>query len=699
VNASSIEFSTSTSGIWDYGDWQSARNTVNGKEITCTVTPTFAEGSDNHILWRAKDQVGNGYHLSENYQIKIKINHPPEVTLLTPENNSIINILTPELIWLGSDLDNDTELSYDIYLSKNKDNILTLNSSAFISTNINNSRYRFVVPLEDGEIYYWTVVPNDGTLNGTCLSSYNKFKIDTSIELPVVKLLNPKDKSNVTTNTPKLSWKLTYSNPDVVTYNIYYAKSPEQSNLISNEFLYEKNYKLTSFILDKPLTPGERYYWTIIPTVSLSDGKLHGICSSGIWSFYVELPKENIFSLDMMIQDQQLSIVQGNYSSTNITIINKGNTEDTVYVYVEKGILNANVALERSSAPFQLNLSEAIQLKLEILVFETAKPQNYTLSITAVSNNAAIERKEVSVTKSLQLQVIEKEIEPPIEEEVKGKEKSDEIDYFLWSVLIIIIILILALFLFVYKSRKIPYVKSEVLYKPSGRLRLALPGVSGKAEEGEVLPPADEETVISLEGKTIPVTYQLPRAVLTKEQELKLLRERFLLRDISEETYKEMKTEIESSEDIDITGLESSEQDTEEPVDEIPEDVEEPLMEEPDLGIGEEIPADVGKLEELEEGEGDLSIEEEAVVESPVDEDADKISETKSKKKAKKLKRKKDKEQIEGPVEEPVAEDEFHDTQEEVHPFPRDGLCKTCGESMDPDMAYCWSCGTKYKVK
>ena len=52
-----------------------------------------------------------------------------------------------------------------------------------------------------------------------------------------------------------------------------------------------------------------------------------------------------------------------------------------------------------------------------------------------------------------------------------------------------------------------------------------------------------------------------------------------------------------------------------------------------------------------------------------------------------------------GPVGESVAEDEMHDIPEEVHPFPEDGLCITCGQGLDPDMAYCWSCGTKYENK
>jgi hypothetical protein len=710
VDAESIEYSISTTGIWDYSDWQSARKIIDGKEINCSVTPTLSEGSENYIRWRAKDLLGNGYHISENYQIHVELNNPPMTMLLTPVNKSILKILSPELTWTGYDPDNDSELSYFILLSQNLEDIISLNSSAIIKTLINETTFRIDIPLEDNKTYYWTAIPNDGIDNGTCTSSYYQFKIDTKIELPIVKLLEPIDNSNVTTNTPKLSWELTYSEPSQVTFDIYYKQAIESSNFISKKHLYKNNYKLTTFIFDIPLTHGETYYWTVIPNVNLPDGKLEGICSSGIWSFKVELQKESVFALNLGIATQKLSIDQGNYSSTNISVINRGNIVDTIFVYVDKGILDANVALERANTPIKLNVSEVIMLKLEIFVSEDAKPQNYTISVTAMSNGAALERKDVSVTKTFRLQVIEKAREPINGEELPPEEKGEEIDYLIWSIIIILIILFVSLFLYVYKSRRIPYVKSEILSEPPEHL--ALPKVTGKPIEIKGLFGAGEtgdselglttpiKGAITLNGKTVPAEFQLPKAIFTKDQELKLLREKFLLGDISEETYNKLRTEIESSEDIDITGLEGTEPESEEELlDEIPEDEQEPIIEEPDLGIEEEIPVDVEKSEELDEEKRLPSIDSEIPAEIPVDEEKDKIPEIKSKKKAKKRNRKEEKEKAEGPVEEPVAEDEFHDEQEEVHSFPEDELCITCGQGLDPDMAYCWSCGTKYKKK
>ncbi|MCK5561582.1 MAG: FG-GAP repeat protein, partial [Thermoplasmata archaeon] len=160
VNASSIDFRFSTGGIYNYGPWQSAREIVDDKIVNCSVNPTFEEGEDNYIQWRAKDKVGNGPFVSEDYQIKIKINYPPEVSLLSPSNGIIIKTLTPKLTWKGTDPDEDTLIYYSIYLSTDETKITNLDQSAVQDSNIIETKYKLESPLNDGFNYYWTVIPN-----------------------------------------------------------------------------------------------------------------------------------------------------------------------------------------------------------------------------------------------------------------------------------------------------------------------------------------------------------------------------------------------------------------------------------------------------------------------------------------------------------------------------------------------------------
>jgi hypothetical protein len=54
--------------------------------------------------------------------------------------------------------------------------------------------------------------------------------------------------------------------------------------------------------------------------------------------------------------------------------------------------------------------------------------------------------------------------------------------------------------------------------------------------------------------------YQLPQATLTKEQRLGLLQERFLRGEVTEETYKELKAQIEAHTGEDITKEDLEEQ-------------------------------------------------------------------------------------------------------------------------------------------
>ena len=143
---------------------------------------------------------------------------------------------------------------------------------------------------------------------------------------------------------------------------------------------------------------------------------------------------------------------------------------------------------------------------------------------------------------------------------------------------------------------------------------------------------------------------------------MKLLREKFLLGEIDKVTYKEMRSEIENTDDITS---------------------EEQELEEKNIELKGKLPGQTEDIElqdneEIEDMEQqDLSSEFEDL-EIMEQEELDKTTEI--------------------PIEEPVINDDLQDIPEEVYLFPDDGLCITCGQSLDPDMAYCWSCGTKYET-
>ena len=146
-----------------------------------------------------------------------------------------------------------------------------------------------------------------------------------------------------------------------------------------------------------------------------------------------------------------------------------------------------------------------------------------------------------------------------------------------WVIFIIIVIIIISiLFIFIYNKRKvekIPVVRAELMQVIPKHISLNRdkPEVSTTQsitpKVFDQLPTPQNQTqpafhnqdkqVPVLPSKTshspAPIQYQLPQATLSKEQRLGLLNERFLRGEVTEDTYKELKAEIEGKPGMGIT--------------------------------------------------------------------------------------------------------------------------------------------------
>ncbi len=323
--------------------------------------------------------------------------------------------------------------------------------------------------------------------NGPKESQAYTVKVNTWLEthIPKVRLLTPKDGSIIPSNSVKLSWMLENKDLLNVTYDVYF-------DTVNPPIELEETGLITTNLVVDDLSDGETYYWTVIPIANTDEGKIQGVCESRIWSFTIEVGFVHVYGVNLKLETQNLTVKQGEYISTNITVTNTGNSVDMINLSLEKGILDANVALEYLGTPVRLNTSENITLKLEILVSELAKAQNYTISITAISNGALSEKQNVSVTKLLNLKVVRKEIP-----EKKDQKRKEETDLALWVIILIIIIIILILILFLIiqrkkKAAKISVVKEEPLYKSPAYMPLP-EATPSPVEEGAVPPPLTAE--------------------------------------------------------------------------------------------------------------------------------------------------------------------------------------------------------------
>jgi hypothetical protein len=75
------------------------------------------------------------------------------------------------------------------------------------------------------------------------------------------------------------------------------------------------------------------------------------------------------------------------------------------------------------------------------------------------------------------------------------------------------------------------------LPEPETRALPIIKGVDGSIDESE--------PVRKIGTTPVPQQYQLPKEILSQEQQLNLLRERFLKGEVKEETYHKLRTEIE----------------------------------------------------------------------------------------------------------------------------------------------------------
>jgi hypothetical protein len=199
-------------------------------------------------------------------------NWPPLTQLLMPYDGLSIDALQTLLEWKGDDPDNDPVTFY-LYISKDKDNllkatpvVLTLKNYSFSGT---------------AGTYYWTVIPNDGKVNGSCQSGIWSFVLGTINHAPKVKLNTPLNGTTVKEKNVTLVWNGTDEDNDPLLYFVYLSTDVELV-LARSSVAMVKQTNLTS--LFRTLEKG-KYYWTVIP----NDGKVNGTTTSGIWSFTIDV--------------------------------------------------------------------------------------------------------------------------------------------------------------------------------------------------------------------------------------------------------------------------------------------------------------------------------------------------------------------------------------------------------------------------
>jgi hypothetical protein len=396
VNGSSISYRKSTTGLDGYGPWISYGESIDGTMIFCSFTSVFEPGSDNYIQWRAKDRAGNGYTNSQNYNIIIDTeitNIPPTVSLLSPENDSVVTTEIPTLYWKGTDRDGD-EIYYDVYFSDDYKKVMRLDNSVLVASNLPSTQFILSMPLENGGTYYWTIIPNDKIFVGTCLMDVWSFHIDVSLSSSIVTLLLPNDNFIVSSLKPTLMWKVEYEglNPVTISYDVYLETNPNPKKIVSASQL-ENSYK--PFY---PLTNGLNYYWKVIPYAN----GVKGTCISGVWNFKVDLN----FTYEISIRSEYSKVIieHDDFKNVDLFISNKGNNPDTIQLELISDDLN-DITINTTLVILPRNDKGLATLSIHIP--KELPVGTYYIKIRAVSEGAKIQGQLVSDEIEITVDVIE----------------------------------------------------------------------------------------------------------------------------------------------------------------------------------------------------------------------------------------------------------------------------------------------------
>jgi parallel beta-helix repeat protein len=120
------------------------------------------------------DQIVTVHHL---FNITVlHLNTPPSVTLEKPADGAELNVVNPTFRWVATDPDSK-DVTFDFYISEEKGNVDGLNSEFRVGSTLKDEHFSPPASLEQGKTYHWTVIPDDGIIQGTCTSGVWSFTI------------------------------------------------------------------------------------------------------------------------------------------------------------------------------------------------------------------------------------------------------------------------------------------------------------------------------------------------------------------------------------------------------------------------------------------------------------------------------------------------------------------------------------------
>jgi len=237
VTSTIKEFKNENYFVYQYGIWDAWSHALAAREVATTT-------------------YGNVLDLST-------YNHPPTITLLSPEKTAEDVLLTSLLSWQGADNDSGDILTYTLYLGEETPDALSL---VFME-----SEAREYLPTVDyGRVYYWKVVVSDGkhVVESEIWSFSTVFN-----QPPEITLLSPTDGAGDVPLASFLDWEGSdVDSGDSLKFSVYLG-----TGSIGNMVLIAENQTENSF--EPVLVYETAYFWKLVVTDGINTKE------SNVWFF------------------------------------------------------------------------------------------------------------------------------------------------------------------------------------------------------------------------------------------------------------------------------------------------------------------------------------------------------------------------------------------------------------------------------
>ncbi len=404
--------------------------------INVTHTGDF---SGNAIITVKVYQISNDSLFSSvSIPLQVSMNIPPMVTLISPQNGTIISVTEIVLMWEIGDPDTIPEkIRSTLYFGEGE------NPDIYESGMEKN--YMSVGNLEDGVTYYWSVIPLDEIEEGSCSNGPWSFTVDRSKPVPEISYLSPLNGDIINIIDINLTWQVHNGSDDKLQFEIYFGDSRDILSKIGTT--EKKLFPLES------LRENITYYWKVVPIV---DGIL-GTSKSGVWSFTILKNFTAIYNISGSVDRDLITVGEGTTAfSINLTINNTGNKVNYIRIYAGGDLFDVVLI-----SPSQISLFSGDYDIIKVTVLVTnLEPGLYHFFLTLAHEGPIDELINISVNITKRISNGSTEDPNGGKEEPEGngekneKEGTKSLFYPILFTIIIGSVFLMVIFVIIYKRRK-----------------------------------------------------------------------------------------------------------------------------------------------------------------------------------------------------------------------------------------------------